>query len=114
MKIGQAQERDFWVYVNWRWCEADPVFNPFPVKYPPDGDLSALEAFTLIEAKGEWPGTNQRLLLATALNGKKLLNWQIKQWASGLSEVPLPELQSDFPQLPEWVWRAVSRQARAT
>lgn len=58
------------------------------------------------------------------LEGKKLLNFQIKQWAEGTCDLLLAlrpdaaladerEFRAAWPWLPEWAWLAVRKQAGA-
>lgn len=58
-------------------------------------------------------------LLCDALDGKKLLNLMIAEWASGYSycggwSYVEEELMTTYPFLPEWVWQAVRNQYYAS
>jgi hypothetical protein len=87
----------------------------------PYGGNTGLRAFVLWEARGLVPeGCQHPLLLQTALRGKKLLNFQIKQWAIGYYDCGgwpfLMEMDAEYRalgiEMPEWVWIAVKKQAR--
>lgn len=81
--------------------------------------MDVVEAFTAFDDRGERNPSRHAAVVSFALHGKACLNWQIKQWAEGLSFIPsmaywfghIAELLDDFPWLPEWVWKAVINQA---
>lgn len=52
------------------------------------------------------------MLLTLALDGKKLLNWHIKQWAEGLRDGTFIawELRNYLFTLPDWVGEALFKQ----
>ena len=86
----------------------------------PYGHNNALKSFVLLEARGLKPeACQQPLLLSKAMKGKRLLNFQIKQWAKGYHDcggwVYLMEMAEEYRainiEMPEWVWKAVKKQA---
>lgn len=114
---------DFWAYVKWR-RSGDRSFQPWQIKKALGatsinspfikGNLNAIKAFRLVENGQSHPPSKHPRLLRCAIEGKKNLNWQIKEWASDVQEFgpkELQELQNSFPWLPLWVWKAVMNQA---
>lgn len=83
-----------WISLNW-----------------PAGNLSAEKAFSKFDSEGKIIGSTHPKMVQWALEGKKLLNFHIKMWAEGLSEVPMFELKEDYYYMPDWVWKAVIRQS---
>lgn len=106
-----THRRDFEAYIRFR-LENMPEgadFCPWRAPNFPDGSADPLTAFTAFDSRGKivgcrWPGAVQ-----FAIEGKKLLNWHIKQWAESMDDtlVSVDELREEFPWLPEWTWAAV-------
>jgi hypothetical protein len=100
----------FWIYIRWD-RQSERRFNPFPSQSFSKGTSGTIRCFNEIESSGRWEQQPKHpRLLRSAINGKKKLNFQIKQWAEGFEDVPLIELMESYPWLPEWVWEAVRQQ----
>lgn len=121
IRIKDGHRRDFSTYLRWR-REWKHNFNPNPEKLLIKGVDNALQVFVVFESTGQQSEkVKQPRLYKTVLEGKTLLNWQIKQWADGVRDagycniycafLSLKELQLYFSWLPTWVWNAVWRQA---
>lgn len=125
MKIREHHKRDFAFYLkfarNWRSFDpTGPVFNQVvPSSKPAMGLLTALECFVEYESKGIVSGScRQPRLLQEVLRGKRLVNFQIKQWAEDygcfVGWAGLMAMADEYRQkridVPEWVWRAVRSQ----
>ena len=105
--------RDLAVYLRWRraWSEG---FLAGPKITFARRKVDTLGAFEAMESRGQpVQGVRHPRLLAAALEGKRLLNWQIKEWADGMRHgvVVFAEIRQEFAYLPAWVWQAVLRQA---
>jgi hypothetical protein len=119
---------NFWFYVKfyryWKKKKytiiSDTVFNKNKQLIGYGGE-NALKAFLMYEGKGVIPTHSQQpRLLESAILGKKIINFQIKQWAEGLNDCGgfghLIEIGEEFYnegiKLPEWVWWAVWKQSK--
>lgn len=117
-KIKAHHRKDFSCYVSWgrRSRMKHSVFNPFLV----DPDLNASDGVSAIQWYAHRESTGKDLPCRDAdgkqmaLEGKAILNWQIKQWAEGVAKWLFFtfEFVPAFPELPEWAWLAVEQQAR--
>lgn len=117
MKIREASRRDFAAYARWRRLERRwPRFCPWPEPLPERGPTPTVEAF--VRAENGERGLRPRHPRAwrAAVEGKRLLNWQIKQWAESAAELGAAELddvREAFAWLPAWVWTAVEQARKA-
>lgn len=121
IRVTADHRRDFVAYLRWRRHGRCFFRYPhgqcacfLPWREPPitRGTTDTVAAFAELESRGVMPAPRHPRVLAAVLEGKKLLNFQIKQWAEGMADpcVTVPaELRAAFPWLPDWVWRAVSR-----
>jgi hypothetical protein len=84
-----------------------------PTEKDPDG-YSALQAFDILEAENKRVPCREPELLSKVECGKAQLNWQIRQWSEGVAEGTffIFEFEEWYPWLPEWVFKAVLRQAK--
>jgi hypothetical protein len=118
VRVRPRSLRDFESYLKWcrNWCRIKPLFNPFQIDKLPRGITSALQAYVNFDGRGVVVPCKQPRLLRAVLEGKNLLNFQIKQWAEGYWDCGgggyYEELQSEYPYLPEWVWEALVNQAQ--
>lgn len=127
VKMKKSSIENFWLYVKFcrQWelnCAFDPQGNIFGKDKDklPYGGLNAIKTFILLESQGIIPkACQQPILLSKALKGKRLLNFQIKQWAKGYWDCGGPfflvELVGEYSiigiKLPEWVLVATKNQA---
>lgn len=105
--------QNFRLYLHWR--RRNPTFCPWPCDLVISrGQMRGYKAFAETENGRKHITTRHPRVVRAAVEGKRKLNWQIKQWAEGARDgtVPLFELQEAYPQLPTWVWQAVERQAQ--
>ena len=111
LKVRVEHVRDFWAYVRWR-RSIDRSFLPWQAPNFERGRANTILCFAEIDARGKFsePPREPRLL-RTVLEGKKLLNFQIRQWAEGFQEVPRAEIREAYPWLPAWVFQAILCQA---
>lgn len=121
MKLLRAtpdHRRDFAAYLRWR--RAHRGFLPWRSRPFERGTVDTVTAFVQLESRGACNPPRHPRVLAAVLEGKKLLNFQIKQWAEGAADpcctIPT-ELREGYPWLPDWVWKALNaavlRQGRA-
>lgn len=104
----------FNTYVKWKRDVA--TINPTPTPLLEQGKDDPIRVFIDLDSRGKTTlKPNNPQLLADSLDGKKLLNLQIKEWAEGFydcgAESWVIEAKGSFPWLPDWVWNAVREQA---
>jgi hypothetical protein len=90
MKYSKNFERDYTFYLNnldtFNFCGTlNPKHTPIP-----NGTKSAKEVFFMIESHGKNEPTSEPELLEKLLLTKASVNFQIKEWAQGLSDMTLP------------------------
>lgn len=89
----------------------------------PEGSESAQKAFDLFDSRGIRTGSSSPKLVAKAVEGKKLANFMIGQWAEEIAEYMragdtvcakalVLELDDYNRNAPSWVMKAVLRQAK--
>lgn len=94
--------------------ELDMILEPsIQIEFDPNG-LKPLEAFTEWECRGNKVPCKNVDLLNKVLQAKAYINLLIKMWAEGIAErlFWIEEFQNDFPWFPDWVWKAVTNQAK--
>ena len=101
------------MYITWRRFH-NKDFCPSNCKViTTKGTKDAMTAFIERE-NGKVTESKHFRLLRAALEGKKLLNLQIKQWAAGYIECGgkrfVEELRQDYPWFREWIFQAVINQ----
>jgi hypothetical protein len=97
------------------WLAADVLAfsgSPEPLVHGNFEGVDVEEAFDSFDSRGETVASRDPITLAKILHGKACLNFHIKLWAEGLSDVPLWELREDtrLSFVPEWAWGAVAKQ----
>lgn len=121
VKVRPGHRRDFTAYLRW-WREWPDPFGHAITPALPRGGRDALAAFVSLESSGVAPAAVRHpRVFRAVVEGKALLNWQIKQWAWQVRDAArlaahvavstLFDLRHDFPWLPEWVWDAVRQQS---
>lgn len=88
------------------------MFDPIGAVPVSVGEATALESFASYENEGKLLPTCEKDLLERVLRGKRLLNWQIKQWAEPPIVSGQVELREGLEWLPDWVWVAITNQRR--
>lgn len=84
MKVKAGHRRDFAAYLHW---SRRHLAISAPVPPIERGQTSALRAFVVYESTGQLQPTRQPRLLAAVLRGKADLNRQVRDWASGYSDM---------------------------
>lgn len=92
-------------------------FNPWyfeitkQIVWNPEG-YSGRECFKIWDSEGRLTSTREPYIMFQVMSGKKLLNFNIEQWALGINDgiCCAGELQEEFPWLPDWVWDSVRGQ----
>lgn len=119
MKVRETHIRDFWAYVKFN----RRVNGGFGSKtyFCPDnysfmrGQGNTLLCFVQYESLGKMKAApREPRLLKMALDGKKLLNWHIEQWAEGRADGTLlkDELRECIKDLPSWVEKSLYNQIK--
>lgn len=117
MKIKNSHRRDFSAYIKFNRRINKRLGNP--LYFCPDthpfgrGDGNTIQCFVEYESTGKMKNLpKEPRLLQLAFDGKKILNWHIKQWAEGLYEGFLLkcELEECLIGLPDWVKDCVYKQ----
>lgn len=110
IRVTGAHRRDFAAYLRWR--RQMRGFLPWRSKPFTRGNTDTVAAFAELESRGVMPAPRHPRVLAAVLEGKKLLNFQIKQWAEGAADpcctIPV-ELREAYPWLPDWVWQSLRK-----
>jgi hypothetical protein len=112
--VKQVHKRDFWVYVRSYFA-----FRGLP--YGEDvtfekGDRPTIRCYVDLDGAGRLVGDPQHpRVLRAAILGKRRLNMQIKEWASGYAicggmHYIETEMLPEMPWLPEWVIDAIVSQ----
>lgn len=124
MRVKDCNRRDFACYLRWR--RETPEFVPRAAKLMDQGSASTIECFVRSENGETNLQPRHPRALRAAMEGKRSLNAQIKDWAVRIAdcyqfgpagrfiaEESLRELYTDrsISWLPDWVWHAVSKQA---
>jgi hypothetical protein len=121
MRVNPTHRRDFAAYVRWRDEWRDEFMAPAVIGIY-SGDADPVAAFAEWDSSGRLSAMpRDATLFRRAIEGKAMLNWQIKQWAEQVEEVGgwceaaawgvVAELRAEFGWLPRWVWAAVYAQA---
>lgn len=118
MKVKSYHLRDFMAYVDFNFIingslDNPRYFCPAPYSLLEKGMNETIKCFVEYESTGKiskLPDNPQ--LLKLALDGKKILNWHIEQWAIGISEGTMFawEIKDYLFSLPDWVCDALNRQ----
>lgn len=112
MQIKEHHKRDFAAYI--KFCEtADKGFNPWGKTTFEQGKQNTIVCFIRSENGEANLKPMEPELLSMAILGKRLLNWQIKEWVAGVAEwtIFIDDLKEEFNYLPDWVWVAVHNAA---
>lgn len=117
MKIKPSHRRDFMAYVDFNFLVNKSLNNPHyfcPAPYHFEkGNVEAIICFVEYESTGKMSGRpNNPDMLKLALDGKKLLNWHIEQWAEGIFDGTIVawDIREHLFKLPEWVGIGLERQ----
>ncbi len=119
MKVKPHHYRDFNAYVDFNFCinskgTASPTYwCPSPYPLLEKGDVDPVQLFAQYESTGKMNGLpTEPKFLKMALDGKKILNWHIEQWAEGIVEGTFIawEFRELLFALPDWVCESLDKQ----